>query len=150
MAGNVIFRSFVVKKDIPAIVIWAGAGYSYEDLREYRIMDTSYRAPDQTSERAKQRKLLNDTYGTFDPTSTFWKQVPGTNYLDGVSGAIEIHHAVDDNVVSIEYSRNLMKILSAYPIDHYIFEYASGGHNLTGSSFTKAMEETVKFFKENL
>ncbi|HJY98597.1 MAG TPA: alpha/beta fold hydrolase [Patescibacteria group bacterium] len=150
MAGNVVFRSFVAKKDIPAIVIWAGAGYTYEDLRTYRITDVSYRPPDTNTERAKKRKLLTDTYGNFDPQSEFWKLVPGTNYLEGVKGSIQIHHAADDSVVSIEYSRNLSRILDAYPIPHKVFEYPSGGHNLTGSAFTKAMEETVRFFKENL
>lgn len=150
MAGNVTFRSFVVNSKIPALVIWAGAGYTYSDLSEYRISDQSYRPPPTDSERAKKRKLLTETYGSFDPESWFWKLVPGTNYLSGVTGAIEIHHAVDDNVVSIEYSRNLMKVLDVTEIKHGLHEYVSGGHNLTGSSFSEAMRKTANFFRENL
>jgi dipeptidyl aminopeptidase/acylaminoacyl peptidase len=150
MAGNVTFRSFVVKTDIPALVIWAGAGYTYSDLLDYRLMDTSYRVPQRTADLARRRQLLRDTYGEFDPHSSFWKQVAPTNYLQGVTGAILLNHAVDDSVVSIEYSRNLNKILDASSIFHKANEYPSGGHNLTGTSFNQAMQETVKLFKERL
>ena len=150
MAGNITFRSFVAKKDIPALVIWAGAGYSYEDLQSYGLSDGSYRPPTQNSERARKRELLNNTYGQFNPEQEFWKKVVPTNYLNGVRGAIEIHHATDDNVVSIEYSRNLMKILDNTMISHSLFEYNSGGHNIAGSSFSKAMQKTIEFFGGNL
>lgn len=150
MAGNVTFKSFVVNGRIPALVIWAGAGYTYSDLREYMINDNSYRPPEANTERQRKRQLLRDTYGEFDPDSSFWKQVVATNYLDGVEGAIELHHAVDDNVVSIEYSRNLMNVLDGSKIPHELFEYSSGGHNLTGNSFSLAMSRTVEFYKNEL
>lgn len=150
MAGNVIFRSVAVKKDIPAVVIWAGAGYTYSDLADYRLMDGSYRPPSTDSQRRRHRELLNDTYGSFDPESWFWKQVPGTNYLDGVLTSLEIHHAIDDSVVSVEYSRNLMNILDGTTIPHNLLEYQSGGHNISGSSFSDAMRATVEFFQKNL
>lgn len=150
MAGNVTFRSFVVKKDIPALVIWAGAGYTYTDLLEYRLMDRSYRAPQESSNRARKREELRKEYGEFNPTSEFWKQVAPTNYLEGVNGATSFYHAVDDNVVSIEYSRNLMKILDGTEIKHSLTEYPTGGHNISGSSFSDAMKKTVEFYKENL
>ncbi|MDO8488208.1 MAG: alpha/beta fold hydrolase [bacterium] len=150
MAGNITFRGLAVKPDIPAVVIWAGAGYTYSDLLTYRISDNSYRPPPTDTPRARQRQKLRGAYGDFDPAHWFWKQIPATNYLDQVKGAIQIHHAVDDAVVSIEYSRNLMTILDSTNIPHTLFEYPSGGHNLTGSSFARAMQRTVEFYKENL
>lgn len=150
MAGNVTFRSFVAAQDIPAIVIWAGAVYTYEDFSEYRISDNSYRPPGTDSERQKKRELLRETYGEFEPNDDFWKQVPATNYIEGVNGALQIHHAIDDTVVSIGYSRNLMTLLEQTKVEHELFEYPSGGHNLTGSSFTKAMQRTVDFYNSKL
>lgn len=150
MAGNVTFRSFVVKKDIPALVIWAGAGYTYSDLIEYRLMDTSYRAPEQTTERAKRRQELRDTYGDFNPENSFWKQVVPTNYLSDVGGAILLQHAVDDTVVNIEYSRNLIRVLESTRIEHSLDEHTGGGHNIAGVHFTDAMEKAVLFFKSKL
>ncbi len=149
MAGNVIFRSFVAN-EIPAIVIWAGAVYTYSDMREYGIDDNSYRPPRNDSPVQRKRERLRAVHGDFDPNSEFWKQVVPTNYLDGVSGAVQINHAVDDAVVSIEYSRNLMRILDNTDIKHELNEYPSGGHNISGPTFNQAMQNTVEFFRENL
>ena len=139
-----------MKKNVPAAVIWAGAGYTYSDLQEYMIEDASYRPPPANSERARKRQELRDAYGNFDPNHWFWKQVPATNYLGDVTGALQLNHALDDKVVSIEYSRNLNEILNQTSILHELNEYSSGGHNLTGSTFSQAMQKTVEFFKGNL
>lgn len=147
MAGNVTFRSMVVKKDIPAVVIWGGAGFTYSDFLEFGIGDNSYRSPSNNSERARKRRQLMEYYGQYDPNSWFWKQVAPINYLDGVTTKLELHHAVDDDVVNVEYSRNLNKVLKSTNIYHTLFEYQSGGHNITDSSFNSAMQRTVEFFK---
>ena len=148
MAGNVVFRSIAVKPEIPKAVIWAGAGYTYQDLREYRISDYSYRPPETDTERARRRRELNDTHGEFDPNHWFWKQVPGTNYLEDIKGSIQIHHAVNDDVVSIDYTKNLMKILDGTSIPHQSFEYQNGAHNLVGDAFSQAMSRTAEFLTE--
>lgn len=150
MAGNVVFRAFVAAGDIPAIVIWAGAVYTYEDMRSLGIGDNSYRPPPTDSPRRRERERLRETHGDFDPESEFWQQVVPVNYLDGVAGAVQVHHAVDDAVVNVEYSRGLMEVLDGTNIPHELFEYAGGGHNITGVSFTQAMEASVEFFRENL
>lgn len=150
MAGNIILRSFVADTEIPAAVIWAGAGYTYTDLQEYSIDDTSYRPPPPDSERARKRQELRDTYGNFDPNHWFWKQVPATNYLEGLSGAIQLNHATDDNVVNVNYSRNLIGLLDKTSVVHELKEYSTGGHNLIGNSFNQAMRNTVEFFNKYL
>lgn len=150
MAGNVVMRAFASRPEIPAVVIWAGAGYTYADLAAYRISDSSYRPPTVTTHRARSRQLLRDAHGDFSPANAFWKQVAVTDYLNDLKGAIEIHHAVDDAVVSIEYSRNLIHLLDSTKVPHELFEYAGGGHNISGLFFTTAMERTVEFFKKNL
>lgn len=150
MAGNVTTRAISVKKDIPSAVIWAGAGYTYSDFLDLGIGDNSYRPPTNDTERARKRRQLTEYYGAFNADSWFWKQVPFVNYLEGVTTKIQLHHAVNDDVVNIEYSRNLEKILSEKNFDVHLFEYPSGGHNISGPSFSKAMQETVDFFKSNL
>lgn len=146
MAGNVVSRSIAVKPEIQAAVIWAGAGYTYEDIAEYGIDDNSYQPPSQNTERSRKRQLLRETHGDFDSSSEFWKQIPATNYLSDFQGKLQLHHAVDDNVVSIDYSRNLVKLFPSVQL----FEYATGGHNLTGSSFTSAMQRSADFYLYNL
>lgn len=149
MAGNVVFRALAADEEIPAVVIWAGAVYTYEDW-ELGINDNSYRPPDDDSERSRKRRELFNMYGSFNKDSDFWKKVPATNYLDGINGAVQIHHAQNDNVVSIEYSRNLMKILDKTSIEHELFEYSEGGHNMVGGTFNLAMQRSADFFKAHL
>lgn len=150
MAGNVVMRTVASKPDIPAAVIWAGAVYSYEDWQKYGIEDNSYRPPGTSSERQRRRQTLFDTHGQFDPESPFWRQVAPTNYLQDVKTAIQLNHAVDDEVVNIGYSRDLAGALEAAGIEFDLREYSSGGHNLSGGTFTQAMQNTADFFKENL
>lgn len=150
MAGNIVLRALAARPEIKAAVVWAGAGYTYTDLQEFRIDDNSYRPPPPDSERQRKRQLLRETYGDFDPNQVFWKQVTPVNYLSEIKGAIEVHHATDDNVVSIDYARNLMNVLDKTTIPHQLWEYSTGGHNITGSSFTLAMRRSVEFFNKQL
>lgn len=150
MAGNIVSRSMAVKNDIPAGVIWAGAGYTYKDLADYRITDSSYQ-PNQTANRNMQRRAkIREAYGDPDLNKEFWKQLSFVTYLDEIEGALEIHHAVNDDVVSVEYTRNLKNYLEKSTVKHEIYEYPSGGHNIDGVSFNSAMQRTVDFYKANL
>lgn len=145
MAGNVVFRSLVANPEIKKGVIWAGAVYTYEDFDKFSIQDTSYQPPPQDSERRLRRERLGLIHGSFNPESEFWKQVVPTNYLEGVSTELQIHHAVNDPVVDIRYSRNLLEVLEGSEINAKLFEYSTGGHNITGESFTQAMQRSADF-----
>lgn len=149
MAGNVVMRAATVKPTIPAVVIWAGAVYSYVDFREYGISDNSYRPPPPDSPSRKKRQEMLQKAGEISDENEFWKQVAPSTFFSDLKGAIQIHHAVDDPVVTIEYSRNLDRMLTNAGIPHQLFEYPSGGHNLTGTSFSKAMAESVRLFTTN-
>lgn len=150
MAGNITLRAFAVRPAIPAVVIWAGAGYTYADLREYGIDDNSYRPLPQNTEGAKRRAALREQYGEFSETSDFWRQVAPTNYLADLTGALQLHHAVNDAVVSINYSRNLDRLLDQTSVAHELNEYPTGGHNINSTSFAEAMNNTARFFQRYL
>jgi dipeptidyl aminopeptidase/acylaminoacyl peptidase len=150
MGGNVVFRSFVAKRDIKAVSIWAGAVYTYVDFSEYGISDNSYRPPSQESETRRKRNELFETHGSFDPQDEFWMKVVPTNYLAGVRGTLQLNHSIDDNVVSVEYTRNLSSILMETNIEYEVNEYPTGGHNISGAAFNNAMQNTVEFFKNQL
>ncbi len=150
MAGNILLRSFVARPDMPAIVIWAGAVYSYADRDKYGINDNSYRPTTPSTNTSNRRQELMQKYGSPSATSDFWKQVIPTNYLTDIKGAIQINHAVNDDVVNIGYSRDLMALLDKTTIPHELWEYPSGGHNIDGVSFNQAMAHTVEFFKKYL
>jgi uncharacterized protein len=150
MAGNSILRTVAVKKDIPAAVIWAGAVYTYQDMLDYGINDTSYVPRDPNSPGGRRRSELYKVHGQFNPDSLFWKQVVPTNYLDDVTTAIQLDHAQDDQVVNIKYSSGLNEILGKTSIVHEFNQYEFGGHNITGSAFTRAIADTVRFYNKYL
>ncbi len=150
MAGNVVSRSIAAKPEIPAAAIWAGAGFSYNDLAEFGIQDSSYRPLPSDSERQRKRTQLRQTYGDPKDGNPFWKLVAATSYLNDLEGAVGLFHAVDDPTVSIEYSRNFSNLLDKTKVPHQLHEYPSGGHNISGASFTQAMQETVEFFNKYL
>lgn len=151
MAGNVVLRSMVARTTIPAVVIWAGAVYTYEDQRKYGINDNSYRPPVSGFSIARSRRQeLFDKVGSPSAESPFWKQVAPTNFLNDLKGAIQLNHAVDDDVVNIGYSRDLNSLLDKTRVPHELNEYPGGGHNISGASFDLAMQNTVEFFKKYL
>ncbi len=152
MAGNVVMRSLAAQPDIPAVVIWAGAVYTYEDMAKYGISDSSYQPPaqPQATERASRRQRIRDIYGEPSNNNEFWRLMAPTNFLNDIKGAIQINHAVNDEVVSINYSRDLNKLLDETQVKHELHEYTSGGHNISGTSFNEAMQNTAEFFRENL
>lgn len=150
MAGNTIMRSLAVRPEIPAAVIWAGAVYSYTDQRKYGINDQSYRPFGTPTQQNRRRSDLFQKVGSPSAASPFWREVAPTNYLNDLKGAIEIHHALDDTVVNIGYSRDLVALLDQTTVPHEFYTYSSGGHNLEGASFTLAMQRTLEFFKKYL
>jgi len=150
MAGNVTLRSMAARPEIPATVIWAGAVYSYIDRDKYSIQDASYSPPQSTVQRNNRRRELFEKVGSPSAESSYWRQVAPIYFLDDLKGAIELHHAVDDDVVNIGYSRDLTALLDKTKVPHALYEYPSGGHNITGASFVTAMQRTVDFYKKYL
>lgn len=150
MAGNIAMRSMAAMPDIPAVVIWAGAVYSYTDQRKYGINDASFSPSRFNSQRQSRRRELFEKYGSPSASNPFWQQVAPTSYLSDLRGAVGIHHAVDDSVVNIGYSRDLVDMLDKTDVPHELYEYPTGGHNITGESFVQAMERTVAFFNTYL
>lgn len=152
MAGNIVLRSLAAKPEIPVAVVWAGAVYSYEDWQKYGINDNSYSPPrtSSSSQNQRRRQELFDRYGTPSAKSTFWQQVAPTNFLGDLKSAIQLNHAIDDNVVNIGYSRDLKVLLDKEGVANELNEYTSGGHNISGAPFTSAMQNTVNFFTKYL
>lgn len=150
MAGNVVLRAMAARPEIPASVIWAGAVYTYTDMQEYGIQDNSYTPLPSDTTRQQKRQQLRELYGNPSADSWFWQLVAPANYLKDIKGALQIDHAVNDDVVSIEYSRNLAKLVETTHMTFELKEYPSGGHNITGSSFNAAMQNTINFFNNYL
>ena len=160
MAGNLVLRAALVEEDIKAAVIWAGAVYSYEDFTKYRLNDTSY-VRREVSEREQQRRYgsllvteevrkLREEPEEIDFETEFWQNISLTANINYLKAPLQLHHAVNDSVVNIGYSRDLAEVLKENDKEYEIYEYSGGGHNINSPYFESAMSRTVEFFKENL
>lgn len=151
MAGNVTLRAMLIEPAIQAGVIWAGAVYSYDDFTKYAIDDPSYN-PAATATTASQRagRLIRDTYGPPDTSVPFWQAVSLTEHLDLLDAPLQLHHAVDDDVVNIGYSSDLAAALAAANKVYEFYQYDNGGHNINSPAFDAAMQRTIGFFQEHL
>lgn len=151
MSGNLVLRAMLVEPAIKAGVIWAGAVYSYDDFTRYSIDDASYN-PSSASVSAGRRigQQIRETYGPPNTAEPYWQAVSLTEHLDLLEGAVQLHHAANDDVVNIGYSADLAAALATANKPYEFFEYEGGGHNINSPYFEAAMERTIAFFQENL
>ena len=97
------------------------------------------------------RERLTATHGAdYNPDNIFWREFVATNYLNDMKSAIQLNHAVNDEVVNVVYSRDLASLLEKTSIAHELHEYPGGGHNISGVNFGAAMQNTVEFYKKYL
>ncbi|MBN1463880.1 MAG: alpha/beta fold hydrolase [Paludibacteraceae bacterium] len=85
-----------------------------------------------------------------DYSLALWKSISLTQNLNFLDSPVQVHHAVNDPVVNIGYSRDLKAVMLEQNKDFELFEYEGGGHNIDSPYFEQAMKRTADFFKENL
>jgi dipeptidyl aminopeptidase/acylaminoacyl peptidase len=146
MSGNLVLRAMEVTSDIQAGVIWAGAVFSYDDFAAYGITDTSFVPSGQSSPSASRRREIIETYGSPNTAVPFWQAVSLTHNLDYLEQPLQLHHAVNDETVTIAYSRDLSAALADGGHTYEYYEYESGGHNIASPAFELAMQRTIAFF----
>ncbi len=155
MAGNLVLRAMLIEPEIQAGVIWSGAVYSYDDFVKYGISDNTYRPPptpeDPESSNSMQRsRQIFETYGRPDSGVEFWKAVSLTEHIEYLNSPLQIHHAEDDQVVSILYSLDLVRALQEHDKAYEFHTYEGGGHNLASPYFDQAILRTIAFFQDKL
>lgn len=151
MAGNLVLRAMLIEPDIQAGVIWAGAVYSYDDLVRYAISDPSFTpAVREQFPTRRMGTILREAYGDPNTAEPFWQAVSLTEHIDLLQNPIQLHHAIDDDVVNIGYSYDLSTVLQLNGIFHEMYEYEGGGHNISSPYFDEAMRRTILFFQAHL
>jgi dipeptidyl aminopeptidase/acylaminoacyl peptidase len=151
MAGNIVMRALLVEPDIKAAVIWAGAVYSYADFVTYRISDPS--RPPSTGEESPSRRRnreIMQTYGQPDLSVPYWRAVSLTENIDYLQTPLQIHHALNDPVVNVGYSYDLVSVLAQHDKVYEFYTYEGGGHDIDSPYFETAMLRTIEFFQKYL
>jgi len=148
MGGHIALRSMVTTKDIKVGVIWAGVVASYSDLFYNWRRSLPFR-PTLPPSHLGWRQLMTAEYGEPVDNPEFWNSLSATNFLDDLSGPIQLHHGTADESVPHEFSQNLAKKLKEHKQPHELYLYSGDDHNLA-QNFNLAMERSVNFFDKYL
>ncbi len=151
MSGNLVLRAMLIEPAIKAGVIWAGAVYSYDDMTRYSIEDPSYNPSSAaTSSSRRIGQQIREMYGPPDTSVPYWRAVSLTEHIDLLQAPLQLHHALNDTVVSPGYSDDLAAVLNAAGNAYEYYQYESGGHNIASPAFNEAMRRTIEFFQKHL
>ena len=151
MGGHIVLRSMVVNPDIKVGVIWGGVVASYEDM----VTRWNRNRPWRPSERENMshrpgRGNLEEEYGDISANADFWQSISPIYFVEDISGPIQIHHGLSDETVPWQFSESLYNALTEADKEVEYYTYEGGDHNLSGSSFSPAMQRSVEYFDKYL
>jgi len=148
LGGFLTLRAMVVNPDIKAGVIWAGVVSSYEDLfdRWTRRHTSSGSHP---TNRGSWRQSLSDQFGSPTNNREFWDSLSANNFLEDISGPIQLHHGTSDSSVPFEFSETLDAQMIEAGKEVEIYLYEGDDHNIS-SNFSTAAARSVEFFDKYL
>ncbi len=150
MGGHITLRNMVVDPNIKAGVIWAGVVASYPDLlNNWRRTNNSSPLPSPSYPGRRWRSILQEQYGTPEQNPEFWNSISATNYLDQISGPVQLHHGTADTSVPVLFSRTLEQKMKEVDKVVELYEYPGDDHNIS-QNFGTAMNRTIEFFKKYL
>ncbi|MCZ7545212.1 MAG: alpha/beta fold hydrolase [Anaerolineae bacterium] len=149
MAGNLVLRAMLIEPEIKAGVIWAGAVYSYDDLVKYAISDPSFARREDSPGTGRRREIF-EAHGRPNTAEPYWEAVSLTENIAYLESPLQIHHSVDDDVVSTGYSIDLIAVLEENEKFYEFYQYEGGGHNIASPYFEEAMRRTIAFFQVHL
>lgn len=150
MGGHITLRAMVVSDQVRAGVIWGGVVVSFPDLftKWTRYVPPGQPTPTPRPTRAGSWRNNNSwyaLYGTPEENPDFWQAMSANNYLDEISGPLQLHHGTADASVPYEFSEILAAEMEAanQPVELYLYD--GDNHNLV-ISFWTAMNRSLAFF----
>ncbi|MDX1612785.1 MAG: alpha/beta fold hydrolase [Candidatus Promineifilaceae bacterium] len=162
MGGQITLRAMVVSENIKAGVIWAGVIPPYPDIIArwdftrnsgfFPRMTTPQSVTAQSSAGVWLQNFsgwvdeFTTKYGNPDENPAFWDTISPNNYLEELSGPIQLHHSTTDRMVPLAWSETLVEELEAIGDSAYEFyTYPDDNHNIV-VNYGVAMQRTVDFF----
>ncbi len=140
--GEIGLRVIVVTNKVKAAVFWAGVVGSYQDMLE------TYNS--QISFLRRRTVEIFEKYGSPSVNPDYWNKIDPYSYLENISTPIQLHHGTADSSVPVELSRSLSSTLEENRKEIELYEYEGADHNMSGASFSQAMNRSVEFFDKYL
>src|SRR5690606_22852743 len=107
----------------------AGVVGSYPDLLFHWNKNTVWNSS--TDEEVVRPEALIRQFGSINENPEFWHKISPLSYLDEIVAPIQLHHAVDDPVVPVEFSHKLAEMLKMKRKDVELHTYSNSDHELT-------------------
>ncbi len=141
LGGMIALRSMVIDNTIKAGVIWSGVVVAVPDLLTF--LDFSP-APLPNAVFRFREQLFGE-FGTPQTNPTFWNSISPNNFLNDLSGPLQLHHGTGDDIVPTLFSTILARQTQAAGQAAELFTYAGDDHNIS-ANFDEAITRTVRFF----
>ncbi len=158
MGGQLTLRAMVVSKDIKAGAIWGGVVAPYPDIiaRWNHFPGHDHDFPEHVGDIPETARHwgqsfdgwvedFNNKYGTSDENPDYWATISPNAYLADLSGPIELHHSITDEMVPIKWAETLVQQLEMAQQPYELYTYPDDNHNIS-TNFGVAMQRTVAFF----
>jgi dienelactone hydrolase len=154
MGGHITVRSMVVTGDIDAGVIWGGVVASYPDLLTSWRRGPRDQTPTPTDSTMPTRipsstRNFFRSYGSPEENPAFWASISANSYVADLSGPIQLHHAMGDEVVPYEFSELLFHEIEAVGLPVELYLYNGDNHNIS-INFELAMARSLRFFDQHV
>jgi fermentation-respiration switch protein FrsA (DUF1100 family) len=158
MGGQLTLRAMVVSKDIKAGAIWGGVVAPYPDIiaRWNHFPGHDHDFPEHVGDIPETARHwgqsfdgwvedFSNKYGTSDENPDYWATISPNAYLADLSGPIELHHSITDEMVPIEWAETLVQQLEMAQQPYELYTYPGDNHNIS-ANFGVAMQRSVAFF----
>jgi uncharacterized protein len=155
MGGYITLRSMIISDEVKAGVIWGGVVGPYPDLFARGAATATAVAtlgtPDAVGGDApvfrfsRWRGDLYNTYGSPEENPAFWNSISANAYLSEISGPIQLHHGLADDIVPAAVSVLLHEQMQAAGQHAELYLYEADNHNIS-LNFYPAMRRSLEFF----
>ncbi len=136
MGGGVASYVMVLAPQVDAVVLY-GSMSADQAANWYYIGETWSRYWMDSTARL---------YGSPETHPELYAAISPVNYLDRVRMPVQIHHGDADEVVPVEWSRELAARLTGAGVQTSYYEYPGGPHTFYGAELALLRERTLSFF----
>lgn len=96
------------------------------------------------------RKEIFAKYGSPERNPQFWTDASAYTYFDRITDPLLVLHGTADDTCPIVWADQAVARLQALDKDVTYIKYRGAGHTFFGSTWTRSMEESVRFLKRTM
>jgi dipeptidyl aminopeptidase/acylaminoacyl peptidase len=96
------------------------------------------------------RKEIFAKYGSPEKNPAFWESVSAYTHFDRVADPVLVLHGTADETCPIRWANEAVSRLQELGKDVKYVKYKGAGHTFFGNTWTKSMEESVRFLKRTM